>query len=642
MDHPSGNTTPTLINRPSLTGHLSSTGYARGGDHSGVSSEISLGNTLRRGHSDGEVLGNGLFTGRSKAPGAKSTLQKASWMTSALTSALGDPSNSNPTLNGKSRFEAANSSGHGESSSMQRVPSTTHISHPIVRLGQGHMPGHATPVKPYPLLNNGASSRPAVQRLPTRPDIEAARDRRSREIALPPWQSDAEVSQCPICGTAFSFWYRKHHCRKCGRVVCANCSPHRITIPRQFIVHPPEDAPRSPTTNNAQGIEVVDLTGDDEEENDSLYQRDRPQSSDYRIDPGLGGGQEVRLCNPCVPDPNPLPHVPYPSPVRNTHATPQIPTRSSFSQSRAPSIRPSAPDQLPSSHNRQIPLPRSDDSYGDVSRLIGRRTSAPIPPFPNPSPSRYPHPMPRLTGPSLPARDHPSIYGSAPNNIAPHVSSTIALKHARTDQNQRGLTALLQEQGPHHRHRQHASFGGFSDRARLHHLPPSTAQAAPRPQLREEDECPICHQALPAKGPNGSETAREAHVQSCIESHFSSSGPPPAQVPSTVAASASSAGSSSTPGRSSTAMIIPSTHRASVSSNDIPSASLQMRRRVAGMLVYNASEKDCVGADGEGGQECIICFEDFAVGDEMGRLECLCKFHKVCWIEGSYWGVYEY
>jgi len=47
------------------------------------------------------------------------------------------------------------------------------------------------------------------------------------------------------------------------------------------------------------------------------------------------------------------------------------------------------------------------------------------------------------------------------------------------------------------------------------------------------------------------------------------------------------------------------------------------------MLVYHASEKDCVGEDGEGAQECVICFEEFAVGDEMGRLECLCKYHRV-------------
>ena len=46
------------------------------------------------------------------------------------------------------------------------------------------------------------------------------------------------------------------------------------------------------------------------------------------------------------------------------------------------------------------------------------------------------------------------------------------------------------------------------------------------------------------------------------------------------------------------------------------------------MVVYNATEKDCVGEDGET-QECVICFEDFEVGAEMGRLECLCKYHKV-------------
>ena len=61
----------------------------------------------------------------------------------------------------------------------------------------------------------------------------------------------------------------------------------------------------------------------------------------------------------------------------------------------------------------------------------------------------------------------------------------------------------------------------------------------------------------------------------------------------------------------------------------MPSSSSQPRNRTPGMFVYHASEKDCVGQDGEGVQECVICFEEFAVGDEMGRLVCLCKFHKV-------------
>lgn len=156
--------------------------------------------------------------------------------------------------------------------------------------------------------------------IPRRPSNSLQQSSRSRDSKPPRWQPDEEVTKCPICRTPFSFFYRKHHCRKCGRVVCANCSPHRITIPRQYIVHPPEQPPRaSPGTDS--GIEVVDLTEDPEEgtamDPRPLGQRGQPQLHSHKggIDPALGGGQEVRLCNPCVPDPNPLPHR-YPSPAR--------------------------------------------------------------------------------------------------------------------------------------------------------------------------------------------------------------------------------------------------------------------------------------------------------------------------------------
>lgn len=37
--------------------------------------------------------------------------------------------------------------------------------------------------------------------------------RRGSEFPLPPWQPDAEVTNCFVCGSQFSFFYRKHHCR---------------------------------------------------------------------------------------------------------------------------------------------------------------------------------------------------------------------------------------------------------------------------------------------------------------------------------------------------------------------------------------------------------------------------------------------
>lgn len=33
------------------------------------------------------------------------------------------------------------------------------------------------------------------------------------QIVLPRWQPDSEVTYCPICGTQFSIFVRKHHCR---------------------------------------------------------------------------------------------------------------------------------------------------------------------------------------------------------------------------------------------------------------------------------------------------------------------------------------------------------------------------------------------------------------------------------------------
>lgn len=139
---------------------------------------------------------------------------------------------------------------------------------------------------------------------------------RDDEYVLPRWQPDSEVAECPICRRQFAFWFRKHHCRKCGRVVCANCSPHRITIPRQFIVHPPAE---SSTGSRMTSENVVDLTGDEADGNphEAVQSPGRPDRS------SLGGGQEVRLCNPCVPDPNPLPPPP-------PYAPPSTPQRTTF------------------------------------------------------------------------------------------------------------------------------------------------------------------------------------------------------------------------------------------------------------------------------------------------------------------------
>ena len=129
----------------------------------------------------------------------------------------------------------------------------------------------------------------------------------TRQYVLPKWQPDSEVSECPICKRQFSLLFRRHHCRKCGRVVCNDCSPHRITIPRQFIVHPPDPSGQTPSRlrGTRTFVETIDLTEDTEHIEGSNFARNTAAVSN----PALGGGEKVRLCNPCVPDPQPSPHL---------------------------------------------------------------------------------------------------------------------------------------------------------------------------------------------------------------------------------------------------------------------------------------------------------------------------------------------
>eukprot|EP00755_Sulcionema_specki_P017326 Sspe_Gene.64131::Locus_37536_Transcript_1_1_Confidence_1.000_Length_1842::g.64131::m.64131 len=44
------------------------------------------------------------------------------------------------------------------------------------------------------------------------------------------WVSDKAAKQCNVCGARFTFSKRKHHCRKCGEVVCAQCSPYESMV----------------------------------------------------------------------------------------------------------------------------------------------------------------------------------------------------------------------------------------------------------------------------------------------------------------------------------------------------------------------------------------------------------------------------
>jgi hypothetical protein len=124
--------------------------------------------------------------------------------------------------------------------------------------------------------------------------------------------------------------------------------------------------------------------------------------------------------------------------------------------------------------------------------------------------------------------------------------------------------------------------------------------APPRPPVAEEDACPVCHRELPPRSLSNFESLREAHINSCIASHSRYGGPATAATANPTGAGA--AGDSDDP-------------------DMLPSAP----PRRTGMFPYTATEKDCVDS-----AECSICLEEFEEGVAMARLECLCRFHRLC------------
>lgn len=51
------------------------------------------------------------------------------------------------------------------------------------------------------------------------------------EGQAPVWAPDESAQFCELCSCEFNFIVRRHHCRQCGKLVCATCSSWRVYIP---------------------------------------------------------------------------------------------------------------------------------------------------------------------------------------------------------------------------------------------------------------------------------------------------------------------------------------------------------------------------------------------------------------------------
>lgn len=484
------------------------------------------------------------------------------------------------------------------------------------------VPNTTTDPRAYPPASSQLNS-------PQHP-VDPSRRQSSTNVILPHWQPDNEVDSCTICGTNFSLWYRRHHCRKCGRVVCANCSPHRITIPKQFIVQPPSILTSSAVTATSTNAENAVS---------NFAARFVQEVGEYST-AALNGAEVVRVCNPCVPDPNFSP-------------PPQA----------APFGAVPLPPLLPSIGRPQNQIPQRSGSLAVNTMPPSRQSDARFSAyqFLQQGHSRTPAGQTR-SGSLTTTPTTSSSFRASANPFAIIQQHSIA-----------GVPIFGRQQAP--------------SASAAQPLPQPTQ---PRRIIKEEDECPVCGRELPMKGPEGDESERERHVMDCINAHSGSTtttaganvlapattanvasaeitdesqavaGASVQHATTTVAAAAgpssapnasapiatqsrrtsslappaavSSSSGSSLPRHAHPSRASPSNQGISTSTpaplSSLPST-LTERPHAPRMLVYRATEKDCTTSEGEP-QECVICFEEFEEGDEMARLECLCKFHRGC------------
>ncbi|KAK1998779.1 FYVE zinc finger protein [Colletotrichum falcatum] len=84
--------------------------------------------------------------------------------------------------------------------------------------------------------------------------------RKLLEQSVVTWEDDASVTQCPFCQQEFGSWtFRRHHCRICGRVVCADPLTGCSTEVGLCITNPTSPATEKPPTTAQPGQLSIDI-----------------------------------------------------------------------------------------------------------------------------------------------------------------------------------------------------------------------------------------------------------------------------------------------------------------------------------------------------------------------------------------------
>ncbi|EDO01768.1 hypothetical protein SS1G_04243 [Sclerotinia sclerotiorum 1980 UF-70] len=327
----------------------------------------------------------------------------------------------------------------------------------------------------------------------------------------------------------------------------------------------------------------------------------------------FGGGDRVRLCNPCVPDPNIAPPQ-----TNQTGSVPEPRHNLGYHGRTQSSIVPttSIPGSLPAEPRFRLADHRSHTVPEEFQNWYRERAAL-------------------SSGQNTRSRSS-TVTGTGRDTTEDMVSRQSAMKQDVVAKALSQFTFLRNVRGPSPSV-QSPPNAPVPNAGRRYVVSGGDLRSRPLPrppQIQEEDECPICHHELPSSSLANSETLRSEHIISCINratSRLSTGTPsstPTPPIPSTtrpaLPITQTSAQSSSSRVSASSTSALP---HPLVST---PSSGPSQPRRT-GVFPYVATEKDC-----QDDAECQICLEEYEPGVEMGRLECFCRFHLSCirkWFE---------
>lgn len=122
-------------------------------------------------------------------------------------------------------------------------------------------------------------------------------------IDVPTWQPDEDTTECGLCHREFTIFFRRHHCRKCGRVLCGDCSSNlRNYLPSTYVVCPPTqiflESPHVPHRTCDQCAQELDMIRQALEPQENVSNVSRVNYETVSIDVPKSGGlvREATMC----------------------------------------------------------------------------------------------------------------------------------------------------------------------------------------------------------------------------------------------------------------------------------------------------------------------------------------------------------